>query len=84
MNKAQFEALGRHDPVEQHKWIIKRDKELKKLWQCSCGKQLPTKALIWKKRWDDFRYTHRLGDDPEDSGFYCDVCTAAREMGVDY
>lgn len=83
MDKETFDALGRHDPVAQNNWCKERDKELRKLWRCSlCGKWLPIKGTLWNTRWDNFRYLHRLGKDPENSGYICERCRLA-SIGVD-
>jgi len=84
MNQQQLDDFGKEDPVAQLTWLLERDRELRKLWKCPCGKQLPTKGLVWKGRWEKFCLAHRVSEDPEDSGYFCDICAEAREMGVDY
>lgn len=83
INQEQLDKFGKEDPVAQLTWLLERDRELKKLWKCSCGKQLPTKGTIWKDRWDSFRRAYRLAE-PRHNWYYCDACAEAREMGGDY
>lgn len=80
MNKDQFEALGKEDKVEQLMWLTGRYRELRKLWKCSsCDKKLSVEGF-WGKRWETFRLAYRFKD-PTDSGWYCDACAKAREIG---
>ena len=84
MTLQEFQEWSTQDPEAVNAWCIARDKELLKLWECSCGKRLPTKGRVWSHRWNRFKYDHRLKEDTIDAGYYCDACADRREMGLDY
>lgn len=77
MNQEQLDQFGKEDPVAQLTWLLERDKELKKLWKCPCGKQLPTKGPLWKDRWNAFILSYRVSDDPTSTGYCCADCACA-------
>lgn len=85
MNQDQLDQFGKEDPVAQLTWLLERDRELKKLWKCSCGTQLPTKGLVWADRWDAFVRIYRAEDDDlPNTGYICDACVRARGMRIDH
>lgn len=49
MNQDQLDQFGKEDPVAQLTWLLERDRELKKLWKCSCGTQ-STEKLYGRNR----------------------------------
>jgi len=85
MTVEDFRALGERDEVAQAAWAEARDRELVALWVCAdCGRKLPRGGLVWRSRWDDYRYANRLQAPPADSGWRCDACADAAERGIDY
>ena len=53
---------------------------LYKGWKCEkCGRKLPRSGFVWKSRYQKWKSRQRAH-----SGYLCDRCADAREMGMDY
>lgn len=63
--------------------------KLSKAWVCSkCGAKLPKRGggqwgQVWRFRYEHYLERNREKGNPE-SGYYCDGCTEAIEMGLDF
>jgi len=71
------------------KKLEKRNRLINKNWVCSkCRVKLPKRGggqwgQVWRFRYEHYLEENRDKEDPS-SGYYCDPCTEAMEMGLDF
>ena len=82
MTMEEFQALGARDPYMQQAWIEGRDKELRRLWVCICGRRLPMSGFVWKSRLQGWILDSRLKPDVTSCSYVCDTCADRNESGM--